>query len=351
VSTEKRIECLGLIKDAQAEGASKAKSCDLLGLSVRTAERWATRPTDLRQGPRTKPANAFTEDERQVLLSVANSAEFANLPPGQIVPRLADRGEYIGSESSFYRTLKAMNMLVHRARAQPRKHTKPEALVAMGPNQIWSWDITYLRAAIRGMYYYLYLPMDIFSRFIVHWEVHERENSDEAAEMIETACQKEGITKNQIKLHSDNGGPMKGATMLATLQKLGVAPSFSRPSVSDDNPYSESLFKTLKYCPSFPEKGFASIEEARAWVEQFVHWYNHIHRHSGINWVTPASRHKEKDQEVLTNRSHVYEFARKKNPTRWSKKTRNWSRPTTVELNPGRNKSTDKKIIPIEQAA
>lgn len=351
MSTENRKECLNLVAEARASGASKAKACDVLGVSVRTAERWATQPEDLRQGPKTKPAHTLTDTERRHILEVANGLEFANLPPCQIVPTLADRGEYIGSESSVYRILKSENMLTHRSRSQPRKHTKPEALVAMSPNQIWSWDITYLRAAIKGTFYYLYLPMDIFSRMIVHWEIHERESPDHASGMIEMACQKHKISKGQITLHSDNGGPMKGATMLATLQRLGVAPSFSRPKVSDDNPYSESLFKTLKYCPSFPERGFGSMEEARAWVEKFVHWYNHIHLHSGINWVTPASRHQNQDQTVLRKRSHVYEIARQKNPARWSKQTRDWSRPNRVELNPGRQKKTEKKRILVQQTA
>jgi len=185
----------------------------------------------------------------------------------------------------------------------------------------------------------------------VHWEIHERESPDHSAGMIEMACQKHKISKDQITLHSDNGGPMKGATMLATLQRLGIAASFSRPRVSDDNPYSESLFKTLKYCPHFPERGFRSIEEARLWVGKFVHWYNTIHLHSGINWVTPAMRHQNQDQEVLVKRSHVYEMARQKNPARWSRQTRDWSRPNCVELNPGRNKKTEKKGTPLQKVA
>ncbi len=305
---EDRKECLTLVVEAQVSGACLANACDVLGVSVRTVERWKKHPEDLRHGPKTKPSHTLTEVERRHILGVANSPEFANLPPCQMVPILADRGKYIGSESSVYRILRSENMLTHRSRVQPRKHTKPERLVALAPNQVWRWDITYLRAAIKGTFYYLYLPMDIFSRMIVHWEIHERESPDHSAGMIEMACQKHKISKDQITLHSDNGGPMKGATMLATLQRLGIAASFSRPRVSDDNPYSESLFKTLKYCPHFPERGFRSIEEARLWVGKFVHWYNTIHLHSGINWVTPAMRHQNQDQEVLVKRSHVYDL-------------------------------------------
>ncbi len=227
-------------------------------------------------------------------------------------------------------------LLAHRSRSNAKKHSKPDSLIALGPNQIWSWDITYLKAGIKGTYFYLYLPIDIFSRKIVHWEVHEQENSQLAAVMISKACELNKIKEGQVVLHSDNGGPMKGATMLATLQRLGVAYSFSRPSVSNDNPFSEALFKTLKYCPLFPEKEFFNLDEARRWVEKFVNWYNNIHLHSGINFVTPETRHCGLDVEILKNREEIYLAAKMKNPARWSGKTRNWLRPVFVELNPGK---------------
>jgi putative transposase len=353
VSAEDRLACKVLVLEANESGANKAKACDLLGVSARTVERWAKRPCDGRKGPVAKPAHTLTAEERQRVLDVSNSAEYASLPPGQIVPLLADKGEFIASESSFYRILRAENLLAHRSKSRPRQHVKPEELVATSPNQIWSWDITFLRSHVRGMFFYLFLPMDVFSRGIVHWEVHEHENAELAASMIETACAKQGISRHQITLHSDNGGPMKGATMLATLQRLGVAPSFSRPKVSDDNPYSESLFKTLKYCPGYPEHGFADVEAARAWVAKFVHWYNNVHLHSGINWITPASRHAGQDLAVLNKRHAVYQAARKRNPSRWSRETRNWKRVEVVELNPGRETKRDKtvKIAEVRQAA
>jgi len=278
------------------------------------------------------------------VIETANKAEYANLPPCQLVPKLADEGKYIASESSFYRILNEEKLLAHRSKSNPRTRKRPEALVAFKPNQIWSWDITYLKAAIKGTYYFLYLPMDIFSRAIVHWEIHECESAENASSMIEKAFLINEVKEDQVILHSDNGGPMKGATMLATLQRLGIAPSFSRPSVSNDNPFSESLFKTMKYCPSFPERGFANITEARDWVSKFVNWYNNIHLHSGINFVTPASKHNGQDEIILQNRHEVYENARKKNPSRWSKKTRNWSQVKIVELNPGKNLKVEEKL-------
>lgn len=181
--------------------------------------------------------------------------------------------------------------------------------------------------------------MDIFSRKIVYWDVFENESADNAAAMIKAACLANKITQNQIVLHSDNGGPMKGATMLATLQRLGIAPSFSRPKVSNDNPYSEALFKTMKYCPSFPERGFSSLEDARQWVHKFVDWYNNIHLHSGIKFVTPASKHSGLDQQILAQRKGVYQRAKEKNPNRWSGETRDWGVVEAVHLNPSKERN------------
>lgn len=336
MSCEDRIECIRLIDEAVAAGARKFKACQILDLSIRTVERWVYQPEDRRRGPQKRPKNELTVEERAEVLKVANSKEYANLPPCQIVPRLADLGVYIASESSFYRILKDEKLLAHRSKSRPACHNRPDELTATGINQVWSWDITYLKAAIKGTFYYLYLPMDIYSRKIVHWQIHENESAENASMMISEACKINEVALKTLTLHSDNGGPMKGATMLATLHRLGVTPSFSRPSVSDDNPFSESLFKTLKYCPSYPERGFASLDHAKEWVEKFVYWYNNQHLHSGINFVTPASKHSGKDFEILKNRHEVYQKAKLKNPNRWSKETRNWSAVEEVELNPKR---------------
>ena len=329
-----RAECISLIHEAVANGARKLQACEMLELEIRTIERWEKNLEDKRCGPKKIPTNALTEEERARVIKVANSAEYANLPVCQIVPTLADKGEYIASESSFYRILKKEELLAHRLKSSPHIRKKPEALTAWKANQIWSWDITYLKAAIKGTYYYLYLPMDIFSRMIVHYEVHECENAELASRMIEKAYLQNNIGPNQVVLHSDNGGPMKGATMLATLQRLGMVPSFSRARVSNDNPYSEALFKTLKYCPAFPERGFSNIEAAKVWVKDFVNWYNNIHLHSGISFVTPVSRHYGSDINILEKRHNIYTEAKLKHPERWSKGTRNWSRTEIVELNP-----------------
>lgn len=323
-----------LLKEAQITGCTLRNACRVLGVSVRTYERWNKFPSgDQRRGPITMPANKLGEDERKKILTVANSAEYRDKSPAQIVPLLADKGIYIASESSFHRILKQEGLNTHRTRSKPATRSRPKEIVAAAPNQVWSWDITFLRSNITGMFFYLYLVMDIYSRKIVGFEVHDTQTSERAAEMIKKICSSEGVCRDQLTLHSDNGKPMKGATMLATLQMLGVVPSFSRPSVSDDNPFSESLFKTLKYCPKFPSDPFETTIEASAWVLDFVRWYNEEHFHSGIRFVTPASRHRGDDLNQLKIRDAVYKKAKLANPTRWSGATRNWTYVKQVFLN------------------
>ena len=335
---EEREQVIVLLNESVTAGARRAKACEVLGLSERTLQRWQTGEIvrcDRRPLRAYQPPHKLTEIERAEVLAVANSDEFGHLPPSQIVPRLADQGRYLASESTFYRILREEKQLTHRRSERPAQtRTKPRAICATAPNQLYSWDITYLPSAIRGQFFYLYLFVDIFSRKIVGWQVYEEENSALAAELLRDLCDREGIQSEQLILHSDNGSPMKGSTMLATLQQLGVMPSFSRPSVSNDNPYSESLFKTLKYRPTYPLKPFADVTEARQWVTKLVEWYNHEHRHSAIHFVTPAQRHEGLDGKLLDNRKAVYETARAKNPQRWTGSSRNWQKIQAVHLNP-----------------
>jgi transposase InsO family protein len=273
-------------------------------------------------------------------MKVVNEPEYVDLAPSQIVPKLADEGHYIGSESTLYRILKAAKQLQHRQKSKPvNPAKKPRALVATGPNQVYTWDITYLPTQVRGVFLYLYLVLDIYSRKIVGWQVHEEERSALAGDLMIDICQREGIKRHEVTLHSDNGSPMKGATMLATLQQLGIMPSFSRPSVSNDNPYSESLFRTLKYRPNYPGKPFADVQAARAWVQEFVGWYNNEHRHSAIKFVTPAQRHCGEDNQILAKREQVYLKARSANPLRWSGDIRNWDSIKVVHLNPEKKRT------------
>ncbi len=335
--TDDRDEALSLIDEAVRAGCRLEAACDELGIDARTVQRWRAKPgggRDGRRGPRATPKQKLSPAERAKVLAVANTPEFRNMSPKQIVPRLADRGEYVASESTFYRVLREAGQLHHRGRSRAPSGRRPDEVVATGPNQLWSWDITYLPSAQRGKFYYLYLFVDVWSRRIMKAVVHGEESADYAAELLREAGREHGIGRDELTVHSDNGGPMKGSTMLATLQALGIIPSFSRPSVSDDNPFSEALFRTLKYVPPYPRKPFESVEAAWAWVERFVAWYNGEHRHSAIGFVTPDERHRGVDVDVLLARRRVYEAARRRRPDRWSGRTRKWDAPAEVALNP-----------------
>ena len=346
-----RLSVTRLIAEAVHGGARLARACAVLGFSERTFQRWqlgAADSTDGRTLRHEAPAHKLSVLERATLLGVANSAEFGHLPPSQIVPRLADQQRYIASESTFYRVLRAENQLAHRRPERvARKRTKPRAACATQPNQLFTWDITYLPTTVHGLYFYLYLFLDVFSRKIVAWQIYAEESSANASEVMRDLCRREQITHGQLVLHSDNGSSMKGATMLATLQALGVMASLSRPAVSNDNPYSESLFKTLKYRAAYPLNPFLDIAASRAWATTLVQWYNHEHRHSAIRFVTPAQRHANLDQAILAQRSALYEIARAKNPLRWKRSTRNWQRIDIVHLNPDQLDTTGEADIKI----
>ena len=342
------------IDEACAVGARVTEACRVVAISPRTLQRWREAgevKADGRQqaGQLRVPANQLTEDERRQILAIANEAEFAHMPPSQIVPILADRGRYLASESSFYRVLREANQLAHRGKAKAPRHHRPTPLQASAANQLWSWDITYLATTVKGWFFYLYLIMDVYSRKIVGWEVLATESAEHAAAVFHKAHLREGVGAETLVLHSDNGSPMKGATMLATLQRLGVMPSFSRPSVSNDNPYSEALFKTLKYHPGFPDKPFDSLQQAREWVAGFQHWYNEVHRHSALKFVTPGQRHRGEDIAILAQRNILYAAAKVQRPERWSGATRNWEHEKVVFLNP--NNSTAREVKHKDKAA
>jgi putative transposase len=319
-------------------GSRKVPACAELGLTLRTVQRWRVE-NGLRIDARTTavklPRNKLAESEREAILAVCNSQAYASLPPSQIVPRLADKQIYMASESTFYRVLKNASQGHRRGRAHPPKHNPtPTSHCANEPNQVWSWDITYLPSTVRGQFWYLYLFEDIFSRKVVGAEVYDQESGQHAANLLQHCVRMECVAQNQLVVHSDNGSPMKSSTLLAKMYELGIASSRGRPRVSNDNPYSESLFRTLKYCPQWPSAGFATLQAAREWVSRFVEWYNHEHRHSRIRFVTPAQRHDGKDSALLTARHALYETAKAQRPERWSGATRNWQPITAVMLNP-----------------
>ena len=326
--------------EAVANGASRWKAAEQLEISLKTLNRWRDnngavlvdkRPDALRP----MPSNKLTDEEEQRILAICNEEANASLPPSQIVPMLADKGEYVASESSFYRVLKKHDQLHHRGRAKKRsKSKKPTTHVATGPNQVWCWDISYIPSRVRGQFWYLYLILDIYSRKIVGWEIHSQESGELASELINRTVMAEKCTKSPIVLHSDNGAPMTSSTFKAKLHELGITPSHSRPRVSNDNAFAESIFKTVKYCPQWPSQGFLTLEESRQWMLKFERFYNCQHRHSSIRFVTPAQRHEQKDREILKRRNQVYTKAQEAHPLRWSGRTRNWKPIGAVALNP-----------------
>jgi len=330
---------------------TKRKACELLCINIRTLQRWNKGSEiieDQRKYCKQTPVNKLCNEERSKIVETCNLPEYKSLPPSQIVPSLADKGIYIASEASFYRILKEEGQLKHRGKAKPRTVVRPEPYVATGPNQVWTWDITYLPTTVKALFT-IYTWLWIYSvekllagRFMKNRQMTWLQLSQGRHTYLR------GIAGKDLVLHSDNGSPMKGATMLATLQNLGVAASFSRPSVSNDNPYSEALFRTLKYKPGYPVKHFESLEASRDWVLKFVRWYNYEHKHSNLKFVSPDLRHCGKDREILEYRKKVYEEARKRNPMRWARKTRNWDVPREVFLNPGRKKE---KTTDINKAA
>lgn len=347
-----RHRVLELVSEAVRGGCRKASACAALGLSLRTVQRWERDGVvDRRHGSCASPANRLNEAERAGVLEVLNTPAYRDKSPNQIVPLLADEGEYMASESTMYRILREKKQLAHRQRSAPRRRYEAVERAASGPNQVWSWDISWLRTPVRGLFYYLYLIVDIYSRKIVAWSVHEEECAQLAAALATEACYLEGVAPGEIVLHADNGAPMKGATMLATLQELGVAASFSRPSVSDDNPFSEALFRTLKYRPEYPERAFESLAAARAWTQRFVSWYNGEHRHSALKFVTPEQRHLGRDAEILARRNEVYQQARARHPQRWSGRTRDWTPASQVRLPTYRPTQMDSRQHGLTQAA
>ena len=322
-------------------GASQRACCRLLGVSDRTLQRWREQDfggDDRRKGPNTKPSHALSEAEKDAAIALANRPKYRNLSPEKVVAKAADEGLYVCSERTLRRVQKERGQAAYRGKARPPSGSrKPREYTASAPLQVISWDITYLKSSVvRGQYFYLYLYVDVWSRRILGCDVHMEQTSELASNLLRTICAEHAIEANSAVLHQDNGAPMKGATFLATMEHLGITKSFSRPRVSDDNAFIESLFRHLKYVPGFPSAGFASLEAAQAWVEKFVHWYNHEHLHSSIGYVTPDDRHHGRDIAILAKRERLYANAQKKNPRRWSGSVRKWSRPDTVTLNPER---------------
>ena len=298
------------------EVTSTATACALLGKARATLYRRRRPPVLGPPAPRPSPPNRLSEPERQLLLSVLRSPEYCDLAPAQVWARLLDDGIYLCSISTMYRLLASAgeNRERRRQRTHPAKK-KPE-LIARRPNEVWSWDITKLQGPERGVYYELFVIIDIFSRYVVAWMVSPAETGELAEAFIAKTLTGQGIGRDTLTLHADRGTSMTSKPVAQLLVDLGVARSHSRPHVSNDNPYSEAHFKTLKYCPAFPGR-FGSLEDARAFCADFFEYYNHEHRHSGIGLHTPASVHYGTATEIRPQRAVTLDAAYAANPARF----------------------------------
>jgi len=309
------------------------KACEVLEISTATFYRWKNRNEgDKRKGAAKRVVRRLSEEERERIRVVACEERFKDRTPYEIVAILLDEGTYLASVSTVYRVLRAAGLIHHRGNSRPGHKTgRPEELKATGPNQVWCWDITYLPTQVRGVFLFAYMILDVWSRKVVGWEIHAEESAALAEALFKRLARE--MKLDGVRLHADNGNPMKGTTLLFTLYMLGVLPSFSRPRVSDDNAFIESFFKTLKYTPRYPGR-FADIAHARSWMADFVHWYNTDHRHSGIGYITPEQRHSGKVVLIMRFRNEVLKKACENHPERWNGGPVLWSKHPVVYLNP-----------------
>jgi len=319
-------------------------ACTALAVARATYYRRAA-PDPTPPEPRPTPARALAADERALVLAELNSERFVDLAPREVYARLLDEKRYLCSISTMYRVLAAAGEV--RERRDVLRHpsyAKPE-LVATAPNQVWSWDITKLRGPQKGVYFCLYVVLDLYSRYVVAWMLAPTENGVLAGELIDEACAKQGIASGALTLHNDRGSPMKARSLAVTLAELGVLHSFSRPQVSDDNPFSEAQFKTLKYMPGFPAR-FASLEHARAYLRRFFAWYNDEHRHSGIGYMTPAAMHYGAAARLFVERQHVLRLAYAAHPERFVKgQPTPPALPTAVWINPPKSATESAAVV------
>ena len=331
-----RAMAVELIIEANTNGARIFKACKALEISVSTFERWRKgKIVDSRKGSFKKVSRKLTKEEEAEIIAICCSKEYKDSNPYKIHASLLDKNVYIASIRSFYRILEKKNLLHHRGNTKPgQKHNAPPEKEATGPNQVWCWDITYLPTDIRGLFYYAYVIIDIWDRSIVKWNIHDREDDTLSNELFQQALRDNNYP--DVSIHSDNGNPMKGISLMTLFYDLGICNSYSRPRVSNDNPFIESWFKTLKYSVSYPKK-FSTLQDSRKWFAQFVDSYNTTHSHSGLHFITPYDIRHGKYKSIVKNRNAVMLEARKKNPGRWSNNVKQLPEKHVVYLNPSAN--------------
>jgi len=320
--------------DELGERLGIASLCRALAVPRATLYRRRSGGTAQVAPPRRPSPRALSAEERSTVLTTLNSERFVDEAPAHVVAKLLDEGTYMCSVRTMYRILSAVGACRER-RDQLRHpaHARPE-LLATAPNQLWSWDITKLLGPAKWTYFYLYVVLDVFSRYVVGWMVAYCESATLAARLIEETCRRQGISPGQLDIHADRGPSMTSKTVALLLADLGVTKTHSRPHVSNDNPYSESQFKTLKYRPGFPER-FGSIHDTRSWCSPFFQWYNDEHRHSGIAYLTPADVHFGRADEVLRRREAVLAEVTQRHPERFVRGAARLPRlPEAVWINP-----------------
>ena len=325
--------------------------CDALGVSRASYYRELKPRVEGPARPHPAPARSLSNDERQQVLNVLRSERFVDKAPGEIAATLLDEGIYHCSVRTMYRILNDVKEVRERRNQLRHPQYKKPELLATAPNQVWSWDITKLKGPAKWTYFYLYVIIDIFSRYVVGWLVASKESAALAKRLISETCERQGIDKDQLTLHADRGSPMKAKLMVQLLADLGVVKSHSRPYVSDDNPFSESQFKTLKYRPDFPES-FGSQEDSRTFLTTFFDWYNNDHRHSGINMLTPAALHYGLAEEILEQRKSVMQQAFLAHPERFLKGTPKVAPlPEAVWINPPKQLERQKRVAESKQTS
>lgn len=302
-----------------SEDVGIAAACDALDVSRATYYRQLSPDFPLTGKERSPSSRALSMEERQQVLETLHSDEFIDRAPYEVYATLLDNGQYYCSVSTMYRILRENDEVRERRNICRHPHYQKPELLATHPNEVWSWDITKLRGPLKWTYYYLYVIMDIFSRYVVGWMIADRENSFLAKRLIEETCIKQEIDPNQLTIHADRGSPMKAQSTAPLFADLGITKSHSRPHVSNDNPYSESQFKTLKYRPDFPKR-FGCQEDAKWFCQTFFQWYNQEHRHTGIGLLTPEVVHYGLAEDVIRERNNVLEQAFHAHPERFVRK-------------------------------
>ncbi len=327
------------IADLRSEDVTVREACEALGIPRANYYRWRQPKAASEASIRPSPPRALAPEERQKVLDLLHDAAFVDRSPTEVYATLLEQGQYLCSSRTMYRILAdAREVRERRNQCRRPSYQKPE-LLATAPNQVWSWDLTKLRSAQKWTYYYLYVVLDIYSRYVVAWMLAHRESGELARDLVAHAYEQEGIERGQLIVHSDRGAAPRSKTLKQLYVDLGVDRSLSRPYVSDDNPYSESGFKTLKYGPGYPD-AFGSYEHALGHCRAFFPWYNHEHHHSGVAYLTPEAVHRGRAKEVLAKRQRVLDDAWAWHPERFVRGApRTEQLPSAVWINPPEDRS------------